>query len=181
MGVGELKLTAGEPSSTMALDGTFDYAPADWKPEVKYSVEGTEGALYVEPAGLRSTIPNFGQRPEHLDREDRTGRADEPVAEARRGRERRRPARRRRDQSWRRITGVGEAKIDLSGERTHDLTARIEAGVGEVTISVPTDVGVRIIGSGDGLGDFTAEGFTRDGSAGVDSGRGRPRERGVVG
>ena len=64
------------------------------------------------------------------------------------------------------LTGVGEAKIDLSGERTHDLTARIEAGVGEVTISVPTDVGVRIIGSEDGLGDFTAEGFTRDGSSG---------------
>ena len=67
MGVGELKLAAGEPSSTVALDGTFEYAPADWKPEVKYSVEGTEGALYVsQPDDVGG--PELRQDQEQLDR-----------------------------------------------------------------------------------------------------------------
>jgi hypothetical protein len=164
MGVGELKLTAGEPSSTVALVGTFDYAPAEWKPEVKYSVDGTEGALYVsqpdpvEIPGLGTTRNTWTVKiapdvPTNLSLKLGVGESDVNLRgvdltklEA--------------------LTGVGEAKIDLSGERTRDLTARIEAGVGEVTISVPTDVGVRIIGAGDGVGDFTAEGFTRDGSSG---------------
>lgn len=163
-GFGVLKLQAGESSSTTALDATFKFAPADWEPEVKYSTDGTRGVLYVGQPDI-AVAPEFGKSentwtmkvapdvPTNLSVKLGVGESDVDL----RGVD---------VTALEAITGVGEAKIDLSGERTHDLTARIEAGVGEVTISVPTDVGVRIIGSGDGLGDFTAEGFTRDGSSG---------------
>jgi len=158
MGVGELTLSAGEPSSTFALDGRFEYAPAAWKPEVKYSVEATRGVLYVSQPDS-TDVPNLGKArnswtvkiapgvPTDLSLKLGVGESDVSL----RGVD---------VTALEALTGVGEARIDLSGERTHDLTARVEAGVGEVTISVPTDVGVRIIGSQDGLGEFAAPGFS---------------------
>lgn len=157
MGVGLLKLRAGEPSSTTALDGTFDFAPAEWEPEVTYSVEGTRGVLYVGQPDV-GVGPSFGRSentwtlevapgvPTSLSLKLGVGESDVDL----RGIDL---------TDLEVITGVGEATIDLSGERTEDLTARIEAGVGEVTVSVPSDVGVRIIGGEDGLGELDADGF----------------------
>jgi hypothetical protein len=162
MGVGELNLSAGEASSATALDATFRYAPADWKPEVTYSVAGTEGALYVsQPEHVGG--PNFGKSentwalklapdvPTNLSLKLGVGASDVDL----RGID---------VTELEALTGVGEATIDLAGERTHDLTARVEAGIGAVTISVPTNVGVRIVGGQDGLGDLSAEGFSEDGN-----------------
>ncbi len=164
-GVGVLKLAAGEPSSTTAMDATFSYAPAEWKPEVTYSVEETRGVLYVGQPEI-GVGPNFGTTenewtikvapgmPAKLSLKLGVGESDVDL----RGVD---------VTGLEAITGVGEATFDLSGERTHDLTARIQAGVGELTVRVPSDVGVRIIGAQDGLGDFTAHNFERDDSAGA--------------
>lgn len=168
MGVGELKVYAGEASSTVALDGTFNYAPASWRPEVAYRMAGTRGLLSIsqperigspsfrdtENTWLLAIAPDIptdlslrlgvGESNINLRGVDVTG-LDV-------------------------VTGVGEAKIDLSGARTHDLTADIECGVGEVTVSVPSGTGVRISrGSEDGLGDLEAEGFREDGRGLVNS------------
>jgi hypothetical protein len=161
MGVGELKLRAGEPSSTAAMNGTFTYAPASWKPQVAYSVVETRGVLSIEqpessgPEGfgrakntwvvtLAPDVPTslsvklgVGEGTLDLRGMDLTG------LEV--------------------LTGLGQSTIDLSGERTRDLTARIECGVGDVELSVPNSVGVRIVGGSDGLGDLEADGFSRDG------------------
>lgn len=59
--------------------------------------------------------------------------------------------------------GAGDATVDLSGPRATDLQAAITAGVGELTIRVPEDVGVRVSGYEDGLGEWSYEGFTVDG------------------
>lgn len=164
-GVGVLKLAAGEPSSTTAMDATFAFAPVEWKPEVTYSVEETRGVLYVGQTDI-GVGPEFGKSentwemkvspdvPVKLSLKLGVGEADVDL----RGVD---------VTGLEAITGVGEATFDLSGERTRDLTARIEAGVGEVTIRVPSDVGVRIVGAQDGLGDFSADGFERDDSAGA--------------
>jgi predicted membrane protein len=63
------------------------------------------------------------------------------------------------------LTGAGKTTIDLTGERTADVSAKVEAGVGELTIRVPSNVGVRITGAQDGIGDFNVDGFTADGDA----------------
>lgn len=55
---------------------------------------------------------------------------------------------------------AGEAEIDLSGKWKNDLDAEIKGGVGELTIKLPADVGVKVSISG-GLGDVSAPGFDR--------------------
>jgi hypothetical protein len=59
--------------------------------------------------------------------------------------------------------GAGESTIDLSGERANDLDGQVTAGAGEVTIRLPRDIGVRVFGRSDGIGDWNYEGFREDG------------------
>jgi len=65
--------------------------------------------------------------------------------------------------SLRVTTGVGTTTIDLSGPRSQSLSAEITCGVGELTVRVPADVGVRISGRQEGIGNLTADGFTLNG------------------
>ena len=60
--------------------------------------------------------------------------------------------------------GAGDLELDLTGPRTRDLGARISAGVGRVEVTLPQDVGVRVSGRQDGLGDWSYDGFTVDGA-----------------
>jgi len=161
MGVGELKLSAGEPSSTTALDAEFNVAPADRMPVLSYSVEGTRGALAITQPGSVDLALGTSENtwvlrvsrdvPTSLSLKLGVGSSDIDL----RGVD---------VTSLEAITGVGEATIDLSGERVRDMTAHVEAGVGEVIIRVPSRAGVRIIGSSDGIGDLSAPGFSRDGA-----------------
>lgn len=61
--------------------------------------------------------------------------------------------------------GAGDATIDLSGPREDDLSGVITAGVGELTIRLPEEVGVRVTGYADGLGEWEYEGFRKQGDA----------------
>lgn len=58
--------------------------------------------------------------------------------------------------------GAGGVTIDLSGEWQHNLDARIAGGLGELSVRLPADVGVRIDVDA-GLGHINASGLTRDG------------------
>jgi hypothetical protein len=58
--------------------------------------------------------------------------------------------------------GAGEVTIDLTGDWTRDLNATIDGGLGELTVRLPSGVGVRVNVS-TGLGDVNAGGLTRDG------------------
>ena len=60
--------------------------------------------------------------------------------------------------------GAGETTIDLSGEWAEDLAAQISGGVGQVTLIVPRDVGVRVR-SQSGIGAVSAEDFRIEGGA----------------
>jgi len=155
MGVGELTLSGSEASGT-AMIGTFVYAPANWLPEVGYSVEASTGALFVRqpenssaqffdhvkntwdvriakgvPTDLHLTL-GVGTTSVDLRGVDVTALAVD--------------------------SGVGETTLDLSGTRTTGFTGRINAGVGKLTLRVPRSVGARVTGGKDGLGDFTADG-----------------------
>lgn len=59
--------------------------------------------------------------------------------------------------------GAGDLMLDLSGPRTSDVTAAVAAGAGLVEVRLPKDVGVRVSGRNDGIGEWSHEGFTVDG------------------
>jgi len=57
--------------------------------------------------------------------------------------------------------GAGEASIDLSGERTNSLNAEFTCGFGELKLTLPRNIGVRVKISGL-IGDIDYPGFTKD-------------------
>ncbi|MDO8964447.1 MAG: toast rack family protein [Coriobacteriia bacterium] len=171
MGVGELTLSA-DSSSTSAFAAECTYAPKQWKPEFASTVESGTLAITVnqlERIGvppLRDTrnawkVVLGGGRPTRLKLRLGVGAAtldlrglDLTELDA--------------------LTGVGETTVDLSGPRNGDLAARIEAGVGSLKVRLPKDVGVRVNGRQDGLGDYTADGFRADGNSWVNDAWGGP-------
>ena len=59
--------------------------------------------------------------------------------------------------------GAGEAAIDLTGDRQHELEARIVGGLGDINFRLPSDVGTSIEVES-GVGSVHANGLTRDGN-----------------
>jgi hypothetical protein len=166
MGVGELTLS-GETSSTDALKGGFTYRPASWKPESSYTVTDGTGTLRVrqpsetEVGAFRDATNMWdlklaGGVPTELDLTLGVGKNDVDLS--------------RIDvRELRMVTGVGDTKLDMTGPRTNDVHARIEAGVGNLRIRLPRGVAVRVSGREEGLGDFSADGFVSQGGDWVNS------------
>jgi hypothetical protein len=157
MGAGELNLTGGADA---LLEADFTYNVADWKPEVNYEVSGDEGELNVEqgdgvrvggdarnewdlrfnddvPIDLRVEM-GAGESGLDLDSLTLTG-LDLTM-------------------------GAGETTVDLTGDYDRDLNVSIEGGVGEATVRLPGQVGVRVNAEG-GLGKINAEDLQREGEA----------------
>jgi len=159
MAAGQLTLAGGAAG---AMDATFESSPRTWVPDVTYSVEGTQAALRVTQPDVRD-LEFFGDKHNEwdiklasgvpVDLETEFGAGDTTLD--------------LREVDVRDLLvqfGAGEATVDLSGDRTSDVVADIQGGVGELTLRVPQDVGVRISGSRDGVGDYDiGEGFTADG------------------
>lgn len=59
--------------------------------------------------------------------------------------------------------GIGRVALDLSGDWQGDLVARINSGVGELSVRLPRSVCVRVDVDG-GLGEVTTRGLTKDGN-----------------
>lgn len=163
IGVGELSVRSAD-SSANALDATFAYAPVSWKPIVDYAIESSAtGVLRVEQPSEKT--PAMPSRPEnrwnvrlpsgvpvtlHL-----TLGVGESTVNLRGIDVRDLDAE----------TGVGKATIDLSGARTQSIRAHLKSGVGELVVRLPKDVGVRVTGAKDGIGDVSASDLTTDGDA----------------
>lgn len=160
MGAGELEVS-GDADALM--EGEFEFSRASWEPEVEYEVSGGTGRLRVKtptdnisfpPGNTRYVwdIALGGDLPLELAVNMGAGEADLDL----RGLDLR---------ELRVNLGAGETTIDLSGQWANDLTADINAGAGELTLRVPENVGVRIVGYQDGLGSYRADGFEQDGEA----------------
>lgn len=160
MGAGEL-LVSGDADDLMNAE--FEYSHSNWEPEVEYEVSGETGDLRVKTPSNSGNIPLGNTRyawdirlsnelPLTLDVDMGAGEADLDL----RGLDLR---------DLRLDLGAGEATVDLSGDWSNDLTADITAGAGELTLRVPANVGVRIVGMRDGIGSYSADGFERDGDA----------------
>src|SRR5215212_5790081 len=60
--------------------------------------------------------------------------------------------------------GAGERTVDLTGDYARGFDASIEGGIGEASVLVPSEVGVRVRVEGD-LGEINAKDFRREGNS----------------
>ncbi|MBN1259301.1 MAG: hypothetical protein JXB35_01345 [Anaerolineae bacterium] len=64
--------------------------------------------------------------------------------------------------------GAGDIEVDLRGNWEHDVAASIQGGVGQATIYLPDNIGVKV-NVDKGLGGISADGFRRDGNSYVNA------------
>lgn len=160
MAAGRLVLTG---DAVGALDADFDYTRSAWRPEVAYDVDGELGTLVLETPD----VPSFSFQNDMRYDWDVQLPSDLPLtlSVAMGAGEADLDLRGTMLRSLQLDLGAGDATIDLSGTWTDDVTGEITTGAGAVTLKVPADVGVRIVGYQDGLGSYRADGFAQDGEA----------------
>ncbi len=160
IGAGELNLTGG---ADQLMEADFSYNVADWKPKVNYDVvSGETGELLVRQGSgggvrlggdarnewdirLNDEVPTdlvvqMGAGESDLDLDSLTLRGVSLQM------------------------GAGKATVDLTGDYAQDFDASIQGGVGEATVMLPSDVGVRAKAEG-GIGKINAEGLQREGDS----------------
>ena len=159
MGAGELHITGG---ADQLMEGDFSYNVSEWKPKVSYDVSGGEGELVVKQGSANSGSLGAKARNEwdiSLNEEVPT----DLVVQMGAGES-------ELDLDSLTLKGVdlkmgaGKSTVDLTGDYAKSFDATIEGGVGEATVLVPSEVGVRVKAEG-GLGKINAEGFQREGEA----------------
>jgi hypothetical protein len=157
MGAGELSVAGGAGN---LMDANFRYNVSAWQPRVNYSVNGNQGDLEVEHQDEDSSIPLGGALvnewelllsdavPIDLEIETGAGESELDLHEL--------------DLTGLRIdSGAGITNVDLSGDLNHDLNVTINGGVGEITVTLPEEMGVRIEME-TGLVSVTANGLIMD-------------------
>jgi hypothetical protein len=159
MGAGELYLTGG---ADQLMEGEFSYNVSDWKPKVSYDVSDKKGELVVkqrsaEGAGLSGDARNEwdislnDEVPTDLVVQMGAGESD-------------------LDLDSLALTGVdlqmgaGKTTVDLTGDYAQSFDASIQGGVGEATVLLPSDVGVKAKAEG-GMGKINADGLKRVGNS----------------
>jgi hypothetical protein len=159
MGAGQLTVTGGAQA---LMEGTFRYNVTDWQPRLDYSVNDGQGVLVIDQSGidipfredlviewnlsLNNLVPinleiQTGAGETELDLRDLNLTALQVNIDAG-------------------IAGV--TTLDLSSALDHDLNATVSVGVGDLTVKLPGEMGVRV--SGDtAVGGLTNSGLVKDG------------------
>src|SRR5215210_7716412 len=138
MGAGELNVTGG---ADQLMDGDFSYNVSEWKPKVSYDVSGGESELLVKQGGANSGSLDGKARNEW----DISFNEEVPtdlVVQMGAGES---------DLDLDSLTlkgldlkmGAGKSTVDLTGDYAKSFGATIEGGVGEVTVMLPSGVGVK--------------------------------------
>ena len=157
MGAGELEVSGGADE---LLEADFTYNVAELKPEVSYS----GGKLIVQlpdvKVGIRSLWDLDDYRyewdlrlnddvPMEMNVDLGAGTVDLALGSL----------------SLTKLSidmGAGRVTADLTGDWQNDLDAQLQGGVGELTVRLPRDVGVRVEIDG-GLGEVNAAGLAKNG------------------
>jgi hypothetical protein len=166
MGAGEMTVRSGDSSALAETD--FNYGNAQMKPETSYDVSGSIGTLKISQPDIHFGGENQNSWRVQLAK----GVPYEIHVQMGAGSSRLDLA----DLDVRLLTmrlGAGESTVDLTGPRTHNVTGEIQAGVGQVTIILPTDVGVKVTGRKEGIGTFSADGFKVQGDSYVNDAYGK--------
>ena len=159
MGAGELQVV-GAADALMEAD--FSYNVADWKPKVSYEVAGEAGELSVRQGSGGGVRLGGDARNEWnlrfndevpIDLRVQMGAGESDL-----------------DLDSLALTGLnleigaGRTTVDLTGDYEQDFDASIQGGVGQATVLLPSEVGVRARAEG-GLGKINAEGLQREGDS----------------
>lgn len=142
------------------LQGDFEYNVPEWKPNMTYEVSGDKGVLRLtQPDGPTKLVNNakntwdlrLGEDlPMDLEINLGAGKGEINLS--------------RIDITSLRIsTGAGDLDLDLRGAYNHDIDIIINHGVGEITLRLPTDLGVRV-DINHGVGQINARGLEQNGS-----------------
>jgi N-terminal domain of toast_rack, DUF2154 len=159
MGAGEMKLTGG---ADKLMEGDFSYNVSEWKPRVSYDVSGKKGELVVKQGSANGGNLSGGARNEWdigmndevpTDLVVRVGAGESNL-----------------DLDSLTLTGLdlrmgaGKTTVDLTGDYARDFDASIEGGVGQATVLLPSEIGVKAKAAG-GLGGIDAKGLKRVGGS----------------
>src|SRR5215207_1974984 len=159
MGAGELNITGG---ADRLMEGDFSYNVSEWKPKVSYDVSGKKGELVVKQGSAHGGDLSGGARNEWdvslndelpTDLVVQLGAGESAL-----------------DLDSLTLTGVdlqmgaGKTTVDLTGDYAQDFEASIEGGVGEATVLLPSEVGVKAKAEG-GLGKINAKGLKKVGDS----------------
>src|SRR5829696_4406181 len=159
MGAGELNLTGG---ADQLMEADFSYNVSEWKPKVSYDVSGKKGELVVKQGSANGGDLSGGARNEWdismndelpTDLVVRLGAGESAL-----------------DLDSLTLTGVdlqmgaGKTTVDLTGDYAQDFDASIQGGVGEATVLLPSEVGVKAKAEG-GLGKINAKGLKKVGDS----------------
>ena len=159
MGAGELNLTGG---ADQLMEAEFSYNVSEWKPMVSYDVSGKKGDLVVKQGSANGGDLSGGARNEWdismndevpTDLVVRLGAGESDL-----------------DLDSLTLTGVdvrmgaGKTTVDLTGDYAQSFDTSIQGGVGEATVLLPSEVGVRAKAEG-GLGTINAKGLKKVGDS----------------
>jgi N-terminal domain of toast_rack, DUF2154 len=153
MGAGELHLAGG---ADQLMEAEFSYNVSDWKPKVSYAVSGDTGELMVKQGSVEGADLSSDARNEwdiRLNDEVPT----DLVVQMGAGES-------NLDLDSLALTGVnlqmgaGKTTVDLTGDYAQSFDASIQGGVGEATVLLPSEVGVKAKAEG-GLGKINAQGL----------------------
>jgi hypothetical protein len=143
---GELKLHGGAAAADL-LSGNFDYEADSGEPEFDYAVEDGYGELEVKPEGGIEVdwpwdmVSDIGDTDWDVAISDTVATdlkvdVDAGKLELALGGT--------AVSNLELDADAAKAEVDLSGAWTHDLTADLKADAGQLVVTIPTDVGVRI-------------------------------------
>src|SRR5215212_5801964 len=159
IGAGELHITGG---ADQLMDGDFSYNVSEWKPKVTYDVSGQKGKLVVKQGSSNSGSLDGKARNEWdisfneevpTDLMVQVGAGESDL-----------------DLDSLSLTGLdlqmgaGKTTVDLTGDYAKSFDASIQGGVGEATVLLPSEVGVKAKAAG-GLGKINAKGLKKVGDS----------------
>jgi hypothetical protein len=159
MGAGELNLTGG---ADRLMEADFSFNVANWKPKVSYDVSGDTGELVVKQ-GSGGGVNLGGDARNEWDIRFNDEVPTDLVVQMGAGES---------DLDLDSLTltgldlqmGAGKTTVDLTGDYAQDVEASIQGGVGEATVLLPSEVGVRAKAEG-GLGKINAKGLQKEGNS----------------
>ena len=161
LAVGELTVGGGAEEPRL-MEADFAYNVGAWEPGLNYEVVGDTGELTVHQRGLTEGIPTRDVRNEWDLRlndvvpVDLTVQMGGGVGNL--------------DLDNLALTGMnlnvgaGSTRVDLSGEWKRDLSAIVRGGAGQLTVLLPSRMGVKV-NAGTRLGRVNAEGLQREGKS----------------
>lgn len=154
MGAGQLQVEGG---SAKLMDADFAYNIPSWKPVVQYDAGGFRGNLSVEQPGAavssgRNMTYDWDLRlndrlPLDVDTELGAGQARMNLGAL----------------NLRSIAvqmGVGQLDLDLRGKPERDYSVKIQGGVGQATVYLPSDTGISATANG-GIGHIDVRGLEK--------------------